>query len=163
MDVVVRVVVDIVDVLVVTKFVVAGVVLVLVVGGVDVTAVVGVTLLAWIAESVVGEARRVDVGIVVDPPPASGSSIWKLTSDVGVGDVAVLVVAVVDERVVNGIVVGVAVVLVVDVVVACSGSSWTSASPPVASSSFESRWDGQSHLDFTMGSFKSNVSRPLYG
>ena len=150
MNVVVRVVIDIVDVFVVTKVVVVGVVLVLVVGGVDVTAVVV-------------EGRRVDVGIVVDPPPDSGSSIWKLTSDVGVGDVAVLVVAVVDERVVNGIVVGVAVVLVVDVVVACSGSSWTSASPPLASSSFESRWDGQSHLDFTMGSFKSNVSRPLYG
>ena len=106
MHVVVRAVIDIVDVFVVTKVVVVGVVLVLVAGGVDVTAVVV-------------EGRRVDVGIVVDPPPDSGSSIWKMTSDVGVGDVAVLVV--------NGIVVGVAVVLVVDVVVACSGSSWTSA------------------------------------
>ena len=99
MHVVVRAVIDIVDVLVVPKVVVVVVVLVLVlgVGVVDVTAVVG-------------EGRRVDVGVVVEPPPDFGASIWKLTSDVGVGDVAVLVVAVVDERVVNGIVAGVAVV-----------------------------------------------------
>ena len=117
MNAVVRAVIEIVDVLVVTKGVDVGVVLVLVVGGVDVTVVVGVAVLAWIAEAVAVEGRRVDGGIVADPPPASGSSIWKLTSDVGVGDVAVLVVAVVDERVVNGIVVGVAVVVVVDAVV----------------------------------------------
>ena len=67
MNVVVRAVIDIVDVLVVTKVVDVGVVLVLVAGGVDVTAVVV-------------EGRRVDVGIIVDPPPASRSSIWKLTS-----------------------------------------------------------------------------------
>ena len=72
-----------------------------------------------------------------------------------------LVVAVVDERVVNGIVVGVAVVLVVDVVVACSGSSWTSASPPLASSSFESRWDGQSHLDSNPGNLIAVVGVPV--
>ena len=103
MHVVVRAVIDIVDVLVVPKVVVVVVVLVLGVGVVDVTAVVG-------------EGRRVDVGVVVEPPPDFGASIWKLTSDVGVGDVAVLVVAVVDVLVVNGIVVGVAVVFVVDVV-----------------------------------------------
>ena len=102
MHVVVRAVIDIVDVLVVPKVVVVVVVLVLGVGVVDVTAVVG-------------EGRRVDVGVVVEPPPDFGASIWKLTSDVGVGDVAVLVVAVVDVLAVNGVVVA-ALVLVVDVV-----------------------------------------------
>ena len=104
MHVVVRAVIDIVDVLVVPKVVVVVVVLVLGVGVVDVTAVVG-------------EGRRVDVGVVVDPPSDFGSSIWKPTSDVGVGEIAELVVAVVDVLVVNGVGVSVAVVLVVDGVV----------------------------------------------